>query len=364
MAADPLRLFESVASRVRDPASGRGVRLSGVARDVRMDTETLVVVLAFGAAHAVDDRRGIASELRSGMAEAGFAGEIRFEIREESADPPSEPVPGFSHRGVVTHGGPLQKVAIPGVKHVLLVASGKGGVGKSTVAANLAVALRRRDLAVGLLDADVYGPSVPRIMDARSRPMVDDRRRIVPINSYGVRCLSSGMLLGEEDPVIWRGPMVMDLLRRFVQETVWGGLDVLVVDLPPGTGDAQLTLVQGAELAGAVVVTTPQPVALADAVRGVAMFRKLGIPILGVVENMAWYELPDGSRDYVFGEGGGERLARDHGVPLLSQLPLRTALRKSADQGIPAALGDDATGLAFRDLAAKVWALLEGSRAP
>ncbi len=179
------------------------------------------------------------------------------------------------------------------------------------------------------------------MMGVHSRPLVDADKRILPVTAFGVKCLSMGLLVDEDEAIIWRGPMVMSLIRQFLQQARWGDLDVLVVDLPPGTGDAQLTLIQAVDLAGAVIVTTPQEVALADAIRGVTMFQKLEVPLLGLVENMAWYELPDGTRDYVFGEGGGVRIAEQYGTAVLAQLPLRTRLRAAGDDGRPAVLGDD-----------------------
>ncbi len=359
MSADPTALVEPAATRVRDPFSGRSVWLAKMVRNPRMEADTLCLELVFRPEHEERDRQGIEEALVQNLRGLGFSGEVTVATRVEEppkrAPHPKEPVRGMhSGGGVAPHGGPVEKKRIDGVKHVLAVASGKGGVGKSTVATNLAVALQRLGHATGLLDADIYGPSLPRMMDVTSKPMVDDANRIIPPMSYGVRCLSVGLLVPDEEAVIWRGPMVMNLLRQFLQQAVWGELDYLIVDLPPGTGDAQLTLIQGCELSGAIVVTTPQPVALADAIRGITMFRKLEVPVLGVVENMAWYELPDGTRDHVFGDGGGARLAESEGEDLLGRLPLQTALRRSGDQGLPVALGDDALGQAFRDLAERV----------
>jgi ATP-binding protein involved in chromosome partitioning len=257
------------------------------------------------------------------------------------------------------HGGPIQKKQIPGVKRVIAVASGKGGVGKSTVATNLAVGLRKSGWDVGLLDADIYGPSLPRMMNVGSRPFTNERKQLVPVLSYGVRCVSVGLLVDESEAMIWRGPMIMGLIRQFLQDTDWGELDCLVIDLPPGTGDAQLTLIQAVDLTGAVIVTTPQDVALADAVRGVTMFNKLSVPILGLVENMAYYALPDGTRDHVFGVDGGKRLAEREGVPLLGEIPLQTSIRKGGDSGLPAVLGQDPVGAAFQAMADAVRAQLE-----
>jgi ATP-binding protein involved in chromosome partitioning len=240
------------------------------------------------------------------------------------------------------------------VRHVIAVASGKGGVGKSTVSTNVAVALRREGYSVGLLDADVYGPSIPTMMNVSSRPMVDEAQRILPVPAYGVRCLSMGMLVESHEAMIWRGPMVMGVIRQFLQDTLWGELDFLIIDLPPGTGDTQLTLIQAVDLAGAVIVTTPQKVALDDAVRGISMFRKLDVPLLGVVENMAYYPLPDGERDYVFGRDGGRRVAEQFETVLLGSIPLQTRIRRAGDDGLPAALGEDEAAESFRDIARQI----------
>jgi ATP-binding protein involved in chromosome partitioning len=268
---------------------------------------------------------------------------------------PQDPVKGMSGPGMQAHGGPIQKKPLEGVKHVIAIASGKGGVGKSTVSTNLAVALNRLGHSVGLLDADIYGPSVPTMMNVHERPMADaGTRKILPIPAHGVKCLSMGMLVDPEEAMIWRGPMVMGAVRQFLQDASWAGTDYLLIDLPPGTGDAQLTLIQAVDLSGAIVVTTPQPVALADAVRGITMFRKLDVPLLGVVENMAWYELPDGTRDYVFGQDGGKRTAQKYDTELLGQIPLRSALRAAGDEGTPIALGSSPTAEMFLSVARRV----------
>ncbi len=355
MTADPRALLEPAATRVRDPVSGRSVWLAGIVRDGRLEEGKLRFDLVFGPEHTKEQRLAIESALHENIRAGGWEGSIQpfVRLRGSKGDAKRDPVAGMSQPAVVPHGGPIQKKPIEGVKHIVCVASGKGGVGKSTVATNLAIALQRDGLAVGLLDADVYGPSLPRMMRTAQRPMVAEDR-IVPVLSYGVRCLSTGLVVPEEEAMIWRGPMVMDILRRFLQAAKWGELDVLVVDLPPGTGDVHLTLMQACDVAGAVIVTTPQEVALADAVRGITMFRKLGVPLLGVVENMAWYELPDGTRDPIFGEGGGARIAAKNDTELLAQIPLQTALRHAMDVGLPPALKDDAMGLAFRQLARKI----------
>jgi ATP-binding protein involved in chromosome partitioning len=231
------------------------------------------------------------------------------------------------------------RVRLEGVKHIVAVASGKGGVGKSTVAANLAVALSQQGYRVGLLDADIYGPSVPTLFGVQTeRPKSAGGGRFHPIEKFGVQLVSIGFFLTDKTPVIWRGPMVMGAVRQFLKDVLWNALDYLIVDLPPGTGDAQLTLAQQVYLDGVVIVTTPQDVALLDAMRAVKMFRQLHCPLLGVVENMSVFVCPDcGERDEVFGHGGGERMALEEGSRLLARVPIFPELREGGDSGVPIA---------------------------
>lgn len=253
----------------------------------------------------------------------------------------------------VRQGGILTgKPAMPGVKNIIAVASGKGGVGKSTVATNLAVALALDGAAVGLLDADVYGPSLPLMLalqgrqpGTKTRPPVEPTgqpaRVLVPLEAYGVKVMSIGFLVDPAKPVIWRGPMASQLIQQFINDVEWGELDYLLVDLPPGTGDIQLTLTQRLPLSGAVIVTTPQDVALADAVKGLQMFREVQVPILGIIENMSFFLCPHcGERTNVFGQGGGEWAATHHDVPLLGQIPLDAAIREGGDAGTPIVAAD------------------------
>ena len=235
-------------------------------------------------------------------------------------------------------GGSAKSVQPAGVVNFVAVASGKGGVGKSTVAVNLAGALRQKGYDVGLVDADIYGPSIPIMFGVGDeKPRVDANRKIVPLERHGVKLLSMGMMVDPEKAVIWRGPMVTNAIRQFLGECAWGTLDYLILDLPPGTGDIQLTIVQSLALTGAVVVSTPQPVALADARKGVAMFRNVRAPVLGLVENMAWFSPPDipDKKYYIFGRGGAAALSKELGVPLLAELPIRERLRESGDAGTP-----------------------------
>ena len=248
---------------------------------------------------------------------------------------------------------------LPGVKNIIAIASGKGGVGKSTVTSNLAVALAKAGAKVGLIDADIYGPSIPTMFNCEhEQPLVkqvNGKNVIIPIEQYGVKLISIGFLAPPDSAVVWRGPMASSALKQFFSDTDWGQLDYLLIDLPPGTSDIHLTMVQTVPVTGAVIVTTPQKVALADANKGLAMFRQpqINVPILGVVENMAYFtpeELP-GHKYYIFGKDGGRNLADKHGVPLLGQIPLVQGIRESGDSGLPAVLKEGPVATAFQDLA-------------
>jgi ATP-binding protein involved in chromosome partitioning len=250
------------------------------------------------------------------------------------------------------------RARLEGTRWVVAVASGKGGVGKSTVAANLAVALNQIGYKVGLLDADIYGPSIPMMMGtADERPRSAGGQNFYPLDRYGIKLISIGFFLHENAPVIWRGPMVMSAVRQFLKDTLWGSQDFLVVDLPPGTGDAQLTLAQQVALDGVVIVTTPQEVALADALRAVRMFRQVHCPLLGVVENMSYFECPNcGELDEVFGEGGAERMSRTEAIPILARVPIYPEIRQTGDNGMPIVLAHPShpASAAFKELARQV----------
>ena len=257
--------------------------------------------------------------------------------------------------------------ALPGVRHIVAVASGKGGVGKSTTAANFALALAGLGLKIGLLDADIFGPSVPKLFGLGGRRPEMRDQKLIPIEVAGIRVMSIGFLVEEDAPMIWRGPMVMSAVTQLLRDVDWSGLDVLVVDMPPGTGDTQLTLAQQVPLAGAVIVSTPQDLALIDARRGVSMFEKVGIPILGVVENMSYFVCPNcGTRHDVFSHGGARAEADKLGVPFLGEVPLTMAIREGSDGGRPIVVTDP-TGIHARiyaEIAEKVRARLDGPVAP
>jgi ATP-binding protein involved in chromosome partitioning len=235
---------------------------------------------------------------------------------------------------------PQQPVAYPELGQVIAVSSGKGGVGKSTIATNLAVALSQAGARVGLMDGDIYGPNVPRMMGVNSPPPVLNEK-IVPLEAHGVKVISLGFLIERDQPAIWRGPIVMKIVNQFLRDVAWGQLDYLIVDLPPGTGDAQLSLVQATHVTGAIIVTTPQEMAVGDALRGAKMFQRVNTPVLGIVENMSWFECPHcGKPSALFGSGGGERLAKELGLPLLGQVPLYPRILEGADRGEPIVVGD------------------------
>ncbi|MEY3163031.1 MAG: Cell division inhibitor MinD [Planctomycetota bacterium] len=272
-------------------------------------------------------------------------------------------VPGVAQVAIemtarVTASRPIlgDKGMIPGVKNVLAVSSGKGGVGKSTVAVNLACALSQTGARVGILDADVYGPNVPLMMGVRGQPEVKDKK-IVPFTAHGLQIMSMALLVADDQPVIWRGPMLHSAMRQFLFDVGWDNLDYLVVDLPPGTGDAQLSLSQQAHVMGTVIVTTPQDVSVLDVRKAIRMFQTVNVPVLGVVENMAWFTPPGSSERYhLFGQGGGERIQKEFGLPILGQVPIEMAVREGGDSGKPVVLThpDSLSAKAFREIAGKV----------
>jgi len=264
---------------------------------------------------------------------------------------------------------PADKVqpGVPGVDAVIAVASGKGGVGKSTTAVNLALGLRDLGLKVGILDADIYGPSLPKLLAIKEKPQTIGGTRLKPISRYGLTVMSIGFLIDEETPMIWRGPMVMSAITQMLREVEWGTLDVMVVDMPPGTGDAQLTMAQQVPLKGAVIVSTPQDLALIDARRGVAMFKRVNVPVLGVVENMSYFLCPQcGTRSDIFGTGGARKEAERQGVPFLGEVPLHMTIREKSDSGLPvvATEPDGEHAKIYRDIAAKVWDQIKPGAAP
>ena len=257
------------------------------------------------------------------------------------------------------------KRGVPGIEAIIAVASGKGGVGKSTTAVNIALGLAANGLKVGVLDADIYGPSMPRLLNIHGRPQTVDGKVLKPMENFGLKVMSMGFLVDEETPMIWRGPMVMSALTQMLREVEWGPLDVLVVDMPPGTGDAQLTMAQQVPLAGAVIVSTPQDLALIDARKGLNMFKKVDVPLLGIVENMSYFIAPDTGKRYdIFGHGGARKEAERLGVTFLGEVPLQMEIRATSDEGTPIVVSkpDGPEAEIYRAIAAKVWERLNAER--
>ncbi len=281
---------------------------------------------------------------------------------------PAHQAQGHTHAQGHSHAPAKQassgaQTGIPGVDAVIAVASGKGGVGKSTTAVNIALGLSALGLKVGLLDADIYGPSIPKLLNIREKPETLGGTRLKPIERYGLKVMSIGFLIDEETPMIWRGPMVMSAITQMLREVEWGKLDVMVVDMPPGTGDAQLTMAQQVPLKGAVIVSTPQDLALIDARRGVAMFKRVNVPVLGVVENMSYFLCPEcGTRSDVFGHGGARHEAERQGVPFLGEVPLHMTIREKSDAGLPvvATEPDGVHAKIYKGIAAKVLEQIKG----
>jgi ATP-binding protein involved in chromosome partitioning len=323
--AEPTALIEALKG-VRYPGFSRDIVSFGLVKDVTCDAGVARARLAVQTSDPA-----VVETLRAACGEAllGVPGVARAEV-EIAVQSPSGPAPAGT-----------TAAAIPGVKHVVAVASGKGGVGKSTVAANLASAFRLLGFETGLCDCDMYGPSMGLMFDAHDAPGVTPDERIIPLERYGVRLMSLALLTGPDTPAILRGPMVTRFTQQFLRGVVWGNLDVLVLDLPPGTGDIQLTIVQTLALSGAVIVTTPQEVALIDARKAVSMFERVNVPVLGFVENMSYFLCPsDGVRYDIFGRGGGEAEAKRLGVPVLAQIPIDIPTRQCGDEGMPVTLRD------------------------
>ena len=318
---------------VEDPDLGDDIVSLGLVNAVEVEDGVARVSLALGAPYSPNES-DVAARVREVLADAGLEADLTAKV-------PSGLDPG--------------EEVLPGVKNVIAVASGKGGVGKSTVAVNLAAGLAKLGARVGLFDADVYGPNVPRMVDADDHPQATEEETIVPPEKHGIRLMSMAFLVGEDDPVIWRGPMVHKVLTQLVEDVEWGHLDYMVLDLPPGTGDTQLTVLQTLPLTGAVIVTTPQEVAVDDARKGLRMFGEHDTNVLGVAENMAGFQCPDcGSRHDIFGAGGGRALAEANDLPYLGGIPLDPAVRSGGDGGAPAVLDEGPTADAFRVLTENV----------
>jgi ATP-binding protein involved in chromosome partitioning len=343
------RIADALA-RLRHPRTGRDVLSSEAVRDI---ATTISGKVRLTLLLAPDDDPALARTIRQILEKVDGVTEVTVDIGDAAAfEPnkrPSETAPSkpASRALPVMNQAPAPKavpaptpVSYPNLGRVIAVSSGKGGVGKSTVSVNLAVALTKQGARVGLMDADIYGPNIPMMMGINEPPMVINER-IIPLEAHGVKVMSLGSLIDRDQPAIWRGPIIMKIITQFLRDVAWGELDYLIVDLPPGTGDAQLTLVQATMLAGAIIVTTPQQVSVGDALRGAKMFERVSVPVLGIVENMSYFECPHcGKPTSMFGSGGGERLAKELELPLLGQIPLYPRVMEGGDQGSPIVAAD------------------------
>jgi ATP-binding protein involved in chromosome partitioning len=342
---------------VRDPISGKDVVEAGMVDGLTAKGGMVQFALQVPRERARDSEPLRAAAEKAAAAVPGVLS-ATVVLTAHRAEAPKPAAPAAAPGGKTSPGqGPM---LLPEVGAIVAVASGKGGVGKSTTAVNLAVALASQGLQVGLLDADIYGPSLPQMLGTRERPRAEGQR-IIPLRRWGLKAMSIGFLVEEETPMIWRGPMVMGALEQLMGQVEWGKLDVMVVDMPPGTGDAQLTMSQRVPLAGAVIVSTPQDVALIDARRGVKMFERVGVPVLGLIENMSFYCCPNcGHRADIFGHGGARKEAERIGVEFLGELPLKLAIRELADAGTPivAAQPDTEEAKAYQAIASRLRAKL------
>ena len=350
---------------VRNPRIGKSVVAAEMIHDIATTTDGRVRLTFLLSA---SDDATLVRDVRQALERVEGVTDVRIDVRDPAQGPGGTPAravaPGPQHGSPQGHasvpaGAPARPggraalpvldaapkapprpsapvpVALPHLGRIIAVSSGKGGVGKSTVATNLAVALARTGARVGLMDADIYGPNIPRMMGVNAPPPVIDQR-IQPLEAHGVKVMSLGFIIERDQPAIWRGPIVMKVITQFLQDVQWGTLDFLLVDMPPGTGDAQLSLVQAAQVSGAVIVTTPQEVAVGDALRGAKMFERVGVPVLGIIENMSYFECPHcGKPTPIFGSGGGRRLADELGIPLLGEIPLYPQIHAGGDSGTP-----------------------------
>jgi ATP-binding protein involved in chromosome partitioning len=359
----------SVLDSVVDPATGKSVVAGGMVSGVAIRGGHVAVTLEVDPARgpALEPLRQACEQAVRAMPEVLSATAVMTAERAAASPAPARTRPpqqagGHSHGPGQPAPGPGAmgggRIEVPGVKHIIAVASGKGGVGKSTTAVNLALGLAANGVSTGLLDADIYGPSMPRMLAVKEKPESIDGKLLKPIERYGLRTMSIGYIVNEDTPMIWRGPMVSSALEQMLRDVQWGELDVLVVDMPPGTGDAQLTLAQRVALAGAVIVSTPQDIALVDARKGLNMFRKVAVPVLGIVENMSYFLCPKcGERSEIFGHGGAHDEAQKLGVPFLGEVPLHLDIRTTSDSGHPIVVAkpDSPHAQAYRNIAGRVW---------
>ncbi|AOW79968.1 ATP-binding protein Mrp [Halodesulfurarchaeum formicicum] len=332
-----------ILSGIEDPDLGTDIVSENLVTNIDVDGDTVTVELALEAVGSPTEE-SIRASVREALEAEGATVSI-----ETATDDDDDDGLGVENIGPDTE---TETEPLPGVSNVIAVASGKGGVGKSTISVNLAAGLADRGAEVAIFDADMYGPNVPRMLGVEGAPKATSDEKIVPPEAYGMGVMSIGLMLGEDDPVIWRGAMVHNTLTQLVDDVEWGDLDYLVIDLPPGTGDTQLTLLQSIPITGSVIVTTPQEVALEDARRGLQMFAEHETPVLGIVENMSTFVCPDcGSEHDIFGSGGGERFAEEKDMPFLGAIPLDPAIRSGGDEGAPIVMAEDGeTVQAFQDM--------------
>ena len=337
-------------TNVRNPRVDNDVISAGMIQDLTVGDDGRV---SFTFLLGRDDSATIVREARAAVREVEGVSEVKVKVMEPGGPAPSQQSHAKAQPGSVP--APPQAVELPNLGYVVAVSSGKGGVGKSTVAANLAVSLAQQGLAVGIMDADVYGPNIPRMLGVNKQPQIRDQK-IVPLEAHGVKIISLGLMIERDAPAIWRGPIIMKILQQFLRDVDWGQLDYLLVDLPPGTGDAQLSLVQTVQVRGALIVTTPQEVAIGDGLRGAKMFEKVGVPVLGIIENMSFFLAPSGERIAIFSSGGGQRLADELHVPLLGQIPLQAGMTDLADKGQPIVIGEPESpaAKAFQEMVGEV----------
>jgi len=331
---------------VVNPRLGRDVISAGMVKDVAVSPDGEVhIAFALGA----DDPGTLVRDARRAVQAVDGVASVKVDVV------PAGPPAGASPTPKATP--PPTPRELPHLGRVIAVSSGKGGVGKSTVSVNLAAALAAKGHRVGVMDGDIYGPNMPRMFGVVGRePTISAERRILPLEAHGVKLISLGSLVARDVATIWRGPIITKIIQQFLADVDWGQLDYFIVDLPPGTGDAQLSLVQNVHVAAGVIVTTPQEVAVGDALRGAKMFEKVGVPLLGIVENMSYFLLPTGQREYVFGKGGGARLAEELGVPLLAEVPLATRVQEMGEAGTPVVLTepDSPAGVVLRAMADRI----------
>jgi ATP-binding protein involved in chromosome partitioning len=340
---------------ITDPDAKKDIVTLGLVRDLAIHDAEVSFTLAFTTQPAAA-RATLHSQASRLVGQVPGVSRVQVKMGGGAAARPAQAQPGHGHGPAAA--APPQKAPdlIPEVKHTIAVSSGKGGVGKSTVAVNLAIALRGAGAAVGIIDSDVYGPDIPLMLGARGRPGMFDNK-IIPVEAQGLRMMSIGLLVNEREPLVWRGPMIHSFIQQMLRDVMWGPLDYLVFDMPPGTGDAQLSLSQVVPLSGVVMVTTPQDVALLDVRKAIGMFQRLNVPIIGIVENMSDFACPHcGHHTAIFGDAGGQRIADEFGVPLLARLPLDPETRVGGDEGLPITLRRPGSpqAAAFRDLARAV----------